>query len=225
VADRSGRRRVFAEVELTILATPVSSIIELLPEVVECCGLVTDCGSTKRSIVERVDGVPGRARFVPGHPMAGRPQGGLSHARADLFSGQTWILCPERCAEDALSQVIELVTGLGARPLLMSALEHDRAVALTSHVPQLLASALTVLAAKTGAERAAGPAFASATRVAGGSGAMWADIFSTNADAIADALQELGTELQKIASELRGPGTNTAALELLSQARALRQSR
>jgi prephenate dehydrogenase len=108
----------------------------------------------------------------------------------------------------------------------MSAAEHDRAVALTSHVPQLLASALATLAAQTGAEPAAGPAFASATRVAGGSEAMWADIFSTNADAIALALRELVRELENSARGLgESPADTRPALELLRQARKLRLRR
>jgi prephenate dehydrogenase len=107
----------------------------------------------------------------------------------------------------------------------MSAADHDRAVALTSHVPQLLASVLTVLAARRGAFGAAGPAFASATRVAGGAANMWKDIFETNADEIADALRELSAALTTVADGLQSVEPARAALELLTDAREQRSRR
>lgn len=226
IADEARRRKAWADVELVVLATPVGVIVQLLPEILELAPLVTDCGSTKRAIAACVEQSPRRGRFVPGHPMAGQPEGGLHNARADLFENRSWILCPEHSQSDAVAGIRNMISVAGARAIEMSAAEHDRAVALTSHVPQLLASALVSLAAQTGAEPAAGPAFASATRVAGGSEGMWADIFRTNADAIAAALQELVRELENSA---RGLGTNPAdtrpALELLSQARKLRSRR
>jgi prephenate dehydrogenase len=105
----------------------------------------------------------------------------------------------------------------------LTAEEHDRAVALTSHVPQVVASALKVLAARRNAELAAGPGFASATRVAGGSDAMWSDIFATNRDEVARALRELSGELERAALDLeREAETPSRVLELLAAARALR---
>jgi prephenate dehydrogenase len=95
-------------------------------------------------------------------------------------------------------------------------------VARTSHLPQLLASAL-LMSASSGAEQAAGPAFASATRVAGGPEAMWSDIFATNADEIAKALAELIAELGAVQRELGAePPALRAALGLLARARNLR---
>jgi prephenate dehydrogenase len=226
IADEQRRREVWGQVELVVLATPVGAIVQLLPEILPLATVVTDCGSTKRAILSCVEHSPHRDRFVPGHPMAGQPDGGLHNARADLFRDRSWILCREHSAPDALARVEGVVTAAGARTVHMSAAEHDRAVALTSHVPQLLASALATLAAQTGAEPAAGPAFASATRVAGGSEAMWADIFRTNADAVALALRELVRELENSARGLgESPADTRPALELLSQARKLRLRR
>jgi prephenate dehydrogenase len=205
--------------DLAVLAVPVRSIERLLPEALASCGAVTDCGSTKRSIVAVARNTPYAARFVGGHPMAGAPEGGLSRARDDLFTASTWILCPEGASQQVLAIVRDFVTSLGALPVEMSAELHDRAVALTSHVPQLIASALLALAGESGASAAAGPAFASATRVAGGPESMWRDIFETNPDEIAAALATLTARLESVGRALPDVGP---ALELLRAARASR---
>jgi prephenate dehydrogenase len=205
--------------DLAVLAMPVRSIERLLPEALASCGIVTDCGSTKRSIVAVARNTPHAARFVGGHPMAGAPEGGLTRARGDLFTTSTWILCPEGASPQVLAIVRDFVTSLGALPVEMSSELHDRAVALTSHVPQLIASALVALAADSGATAAAGPAFASATRVAGGSESMWRDIFETNPDEIAAALAALTARLESVGRALPDVGP---ALDLLRAARASR---
>lgn len=226
--DEAACRRAIEGAELTVLAMPVSAIRRLLPSALTAAavkgGVVTDCGSTKRALTQSVQSHPGRARFVPGHPMAGHPEGGLANARADLFVGRRWLLCPEDVsASDALEQVVALVRAVGADPVVLDAEEHDRSVALTSHVPQLLASSLAVLVAEAGADAAAGPAFASATRVAGGAEAMWRDIFTSNSDAVALALGRLGARLEEVARALeQDPPDAEVALRLLAKARALR---
>jgi prephenate dehydrogenase len=188
--------------DLVVLAAPVAVIETLAAELGGVCRLLTDCGSTKRSIA-RAATRPGRTHhFVPGHPMAGDPRGGAEHARDDLFVGRSWILCPERSGAADVEAVGAFVQALGARPVLMSSEAHDRAVAVTSHVPQLFANVLAVLAEERAAEGAAGPAFASATRVAGGSEAMWRDILAANADEIATALRTVAGRLDAIAGAL-----------------------
>jgi prephenate dehydrogenase len=226
--DAAATQRAIEGAELTVLAMPVGVIRSVLPAALTAAaatgGVVTDCGSTKRALTQSVHAHPGRARFVAGHPMAGHPEGGLGNARSDLFVGRRWLLCPEGIsAPDALERVVSLVRAVGAEPVLLGAEEHDRSVALTSHLPQLLASTLAVLVAEAGADAAAGPAFASATRVAGGAEAMWRDIFTSNADAVADALRRLGARLDEVARALeQGPPDAEVALRLLAQARALR---
>lgn len=222
-ADETAMQVAFGASELVILAAPVRTIMAVLPAALTYAPTVTDCGSTKRAIVQVAEGSARRSLFVAGHPMAGLPQGGLHNARADLFEGHSWILCAEGSAPEALAQVGALIRDVGSSIVSMTADEHDRAVAQTSHVPQVLASALAVLADRSGASLAAGPAFASATRVAGGSAAMWGDIFSTNADAIVTALGELGVELERVGRSLAGPDVDTTlALALLAEAGKLR---
>jgi prephenate dehydrogenase len=223
ISERARVERAVAEAQLTVLATPVSTICELLPPLLERASVITDCGSTKRTICRVAARSARRRRFVPGHPMAGGPVGGARNAREDLFKGRTWILCDDECDGDALTQVEQFIQALGARRIYMNVEEHDRAVARTSHLTQLLASALTVIVDRHGATRAAGPAFESASRVSGGADAMWRDIFASNADEVAAAVNELGTELNRVLEGLQAEPPNLACAQaLLAQARSVR---
>jgi prephenate dehydrogenase len=225
-ADRQRVQQALAGADLCVLAAPVSVIAHALPELLQTAQAITDCGSTKRSICAAVVGLPRAGRFVPGHPMAGGPEGGAGLARADLYQGQTWLVCPENSDPDAVARVEELIALVGARSVHLSLAAHDRAVAYTSHAPQLAASALSVLAERAGALRAAGPAYRATTRSAGGAEFMWRDIFSANADEISRVLRELATELSAVADGLESsPVDVSAALTLLAQARAARGSR
>jgi len=216
--DARGVERELASADLVVLAAPVSVIEAELPRVLAHASLVTDCGSTKRSIVGAAASAARRGRFVPGHPLAGGSSAGPDAATAELFQGRAWVLCPEGSDADAFAKVEAFVQSLGASPLVMSAEEHDRALALTSHVPQLLASVLIVLAERRRARHAAGPGFASATRVAGGNPEIWRDILATNADEVAAALRELGRELGSAADGLER-GDTDAALAIIRAAR------
>jgi prephenate dehydrogenase len=224
--DSSDRGRVqnsVARADLCVLAAPVSVIRSELPALLESAQVITDCGSTKRSIAAAVSGSSRARRFVPGHPMAGGPEGGAAFARADLFEQQSWLLCPENCDPDALARVERLVALVGAKSVHLSLEAHDRAVAYTSHAPQLLASALSVLATRAHAVAAAGPAYRATTRSAGGAEVMWRDIFAANADEISAALRKLAAELDGVAQGLEAsPPDLGAALALLSQARQAR---
>lgn len=221
--DRTSIQQAAAAADLCVLAAPVSVIARALPMLLETARVVTDCGSTKRSICAGVAALPRASRFVPGHPMAGGPEGGAGLSRAELFQGQTWLVCPENSDADALLQVENLIALVGAKSVHLSVADHDRAVAYTSHAPQLFASALSVLAERAGAVSAAGPAYRATTRSAGGSESMWGDIFTANADEIGRVLRELARELNTVADGLSAsPTDSSAALNLLAQARALR---
>jgi prephenate dehydrogenase len=153
--------------------------------------------------------------------MAGAPEGGIDLARPDLFRDRRWILCPDESDQDAVEIVEGLVRQVGAMPVRMTAAEHDRAVALTSHVTQLVSSALAAVALEGGAEPALGPAFEGATRAAGGPERMWDDILATNADAVAAGLEGIVHELERVRASLtKDPPDTAAALALLARARA-----
>ncbi len=220
--DHKKAEKWLASSDLTILCVPVGTIIDLLPDVLKATtGLVTDCGSTKQSIVHSVAAHPLRNRFIPGHPMAGRPLGGLENAQGDLFCGQRWILCPQQNSIQDLVLLKNFIGQVGAEVLELSAQDHDRSVAITSHVPQIIASLLAVLAEKNDALKAAGPGFASTTRVAGGAESMWHDIFETNGQSIGSTLIEVGEIMRTMGAQLNANQVD-GALELLKQARKLR---
>lgn len=207
--------------DLLVLATPVQAILDDLALALNHAPLVTDCGSTKHRVCKTAENTGFSARFVAGHPMAGHPDGGLRNARVDLFEGRKWILCPEVGSPEAHAQIEGLVSGLGAQVLRLSAEAHDHSVAYTSHLPQLLASALSAITSEEGASAAAGPGYASATRVAGGPENVWRDIFATNSAEIGSALRVLAEQLKKAGEEL-SQGDLEFALALLRRARDAR---
>ncbi|MGH3083175.1 MAG: prephenate dehydrogenase [Gaiellaceae bacterium] len=163
------------DADLVLVAVPVGVLPEVVVNVLaatdESC-TVTDVGSTKASVCAAAGNSP---RFVGGHPMCGgeRPS-------AELFDGATWFLTKE-CA-----LVRSFVTALGAVPVIVDAQEHDRLVALTSHLPHALANLLAIQAGPCA--RAAGPSLRDMTRVAGANPSVWVDIFLDNRDALLAAL-------------------------------------
>lgn len=200
--DASAVAEAFATSDLVFLATPVHAIRRWLAPALAHRAVVTDCGSTKRAIAAAARGLPGAARFVPGHPMAGAAAGRAA-ASGDLFEGRPWVLCPEQSADASACDLVEqLVMRLGARPIRMSADAHDRAVAIVSHAPRLAASALTALAAREGAFGVAGPAFERLLRGAGGDERVWRDVLDSNADEVARALRSVIRNLEACAAEL-----------------------
>jgi prephenate dehydrogenase len=209
--------------DLTVLAVPVSTIVQLLPWSLTYAPVVTDCGSTKREIAHAAAEHARGTSFVPGHPMAGLPDAGIENARGDLFEGRAWIVCPEQANSAARQAVTEMIALTGAHVVELTPHAHDRAVAVTSHLPQLLASALFTLAGDQSARVAMGPAFERATRGAGGLESMWSDIFETNADEVARAAEALSQELSAVALGLRrSPPDIQAALGVLARARSRR---
>jgi prephenate dehydrogenase len=199
--DVEAVRAAFARSNLVFLAAPISGIRRWLEPALAAGALVTDCGSTKRELVSFAQALPGGERFVPGHPMAGA--GGTGAATVpDLFRGRPWVLCPEGVEPAALAALEALVSRIGARPVRMPAAQHDRAVALTSHAPRLVASVLTSLVQREGAFEAAGPAFERVLRGAGGDAEMWRDVLRSNHDEVARALRLLLAELEPCAAGL-----------------------
>jgi prephenate dehydrogenase len=176
--------------------------------------VVTDVASTKGAIVDRANAAG--LRFVGGHPMAGLETAGFDAATSDLFAGRPWVVVPGAAASAAdVERVRELATACGARPLMMDAGEHDRAVAAISHLPLVLAAALVeAVAGIPGRERTDWPVAASlkaggwesATRVARGDPAMGAAIAVTNAPALAARLRDLSSVLDAWLVELERPG-------------------
>ncbi len=184
--------------ELVILAAPVAVNLQLLEVIAPLLGkktLVTDVGSSKREIVEAMERrLPPGSDGVGGHPMAGSELSGIDSASPHLFRETVYFLTPGRTAsQDALELMEKIALLFGARPLRISAREHDRVMAPLSHLPHLIAAALVnVLGGSSGGvgslSSLAGGGFKDTTRIAAGDPALWSDILLSNADHVGEAL-------------------------------------
>ncbi|MBK5221021.1 MAG: prephenate dehydrogenase/arogenate dehydrogenase family protein [Thermoleophilia bacterium] len=195
--------------DLVFCAGPVGLLAEQVGEALAACGpetVVTDVGSTKG---ELVDARGDDERFIGGHPLAGAETAGVDNAREDLFEGARWYLTPtERSSGLLYDRLQRTVAGLGARPLAIDPHTHDRMMATVSHLPHVLANALVAEAAESltrDSERLpeVGPSFRDMTRVAGSNPAIWADIFASNRDAVADSVEALARRLGEAAELIR----------------------
>ena len=193
-----------AEADLVLLAQPISVILETLPKLggkLKPGALVTDAGSTKRRIVECGTQALGSA-FLGGHPMAGKESRGVEVAEAELYRGRPWLVTPRGAEELEKPQAREFLTWLeriGAQVKVCSPGEHDRRVARSSHLPQMLATTLArglgARADRAAVAGAAGPGLTDMTRLALSAWPIWKDIVATNGDYIAEALGEFQEEL------------------------------
>lgn len=198
--------------DLVYLSQPIGRILETLASLepwLRPGSLVTDAGSTKGQIVEQGRRSIRRSQFLGGHPLAGKEKRGVQEADADLFQGRTYVLTPGDPSELETAPAREFIhwaKAIGAVPLSLSPEEHDRIVALTSHLPQLLATALaSTLAGRLGpAEhlQVAGPGLRDTIRLAGSPYEIWGDILRTNAGEIEAALAAYIGKLEDLRSHL-----------------------
>jgi prephenate dehydrogenase len=167
---------------------------------------VTDVASVKAGIWTQVQASGAEvSRYVGGHPMAGRERSGPVAARADLFLGRPWVVCPQDdTAAARVETVRRLAAALGATPVLMAAVDHDEAVALVSHVPQVAASLVAARLMKAGdpAVGLAGQGLRDVTRVADSDPALWAQILAANASPVARVLREMRSDLDGLIEAL-----------------------
>ena len=205
------------DVSLIVLAAPVRQNIELLQQIGRVGRVfsgpadqqitITDVGGTKREIVNAARALPAGVTFVGSHPLGGGERGGFAFARPDLFAGRPWIFTPDdNGTPDSVARLSRLAAGLGAKPLILSADEHDRVMAFVSHLPQLAASALMDAvgsAAHGEGLRMAGRGLVDTTRLASSPADVWRDICLTNADAIESALDCLIQRLTQLRGDLR----------------------
>lgn len=212
--------------ELVVVCTPVGLIvptIRLFRQWLSSQCVVTDVGSVKSAIVQQATDLLG-ARFVGGHPMAGSEQTGVHNARADLFEDTPWALTPtEETSPDALQKVAALAQGVGAQVITADPNEHDRAVALTSHLPHAIALALVHVAESTPYPQLIGGSFRDGTRVAASSPELWRDIFLHNREHVLWAIDEFIAKLQEVCSAIADEDAETVQ-RLFTDARLLRQA-
>jgi prephenate dehydrogenase len=207
--------------DVFVLATPVLPIMDWMERLAPGLApsqLVTDVGSTKREIVERARKLfnqPGCARFLAGHPMAGKEAGGCGLAEAGLFRGAAWLFTPvDEERTDIEREWIGLVERFGARVMELDAERHDEVCAWVSHLPQMLSTALAALLEETFAgdpdgmaavQAIGGRALRETTRLGSSPYSMWRDVAMTNAEPIAEAIAALEQRLQHVRENLRTP--------------------
>jgi prephenate dehydrogenase len=201
--------------DLIYIALPIGATLDLLPEIAQRApshALVTDAGSTKLRIAQTAaelfteeDG----PLFLGGHPMAGREVSGIANADAELFNAATYALIgsSEDTDDPRVSAFVKMIEKIGARPLWLSAEQHDNAVGLASHLPQLAAVALASFLYDKLDENGlpitlAGPGLRDTLRLAGSSYPMWRDIVLTNREALSSALESFARRVDKLRERL-----------------------
>jgi cyclohexadieny/prephenate dehydrogenase len=188
-----------AEADFIVVCTPVGRIVEDVRKAAMHCPegtLITDAGSTKQSIVAALDGgLPQNCRFLGSHPLAGSEKAGSAFASGDLFEGRIALLTPTKNtrAED-FDFLEEFWEALGSVVIQLSPEEHDRALALTSHLPHIIASTL-VAALPEKYFRLAGPGMHDTTRIASGDAELWAQIFEHNRDNVLATIEQFSAKL------------------------------
>ncbi len=216
-----------AEANLVVFCTPVDLIIEQALQASAHCHpetLLTDVGSTKAAIVRGLEGrLPEGIHFVGSHPLAGSEKRGVEFAEPELFDGRLTVLTPVATTDPAAAQQVSAFwQALGCRVKWMSPEEHDRALALTSHLPHLVAAALAGLLPPGLADLTA-TGFRDTTRIAAGDPSVWTGIFQQNRDAVLDTLDRLRRRLGDFQQALRGD--DRAALDLfLAEAKRIRDA-
>jgi prephenate dehydrogenase len=201
--------------DLIYIALPIAATLDLLPEVARHApahALVTDACSTKVRIVESAAKLYPAANgplFLGGHPMAGRELSGIAHADADLFRGNTYALIGASSAKEdpRVSAFVKILEKVGARPLWLGAQQHDYAVGMASHLPQLAAVALAGFLYDHLDENGlpitlAGPGLRDSLRLAGSPYSTWRDIVLTNQEVLSAALDLFARRLDDLREKL-----------------------
>ena len=188
-----------AAADLVIVCTPVGRVADDVRTASANCragALITDVGSTKAEIVAAVAGcLPRSVGFIGSHPLAGSERSGPAAAEADLFVDRVVVITPDDAARaDDVQSLSDFWTGLGARVVRMSAAEHDRGLAATSHLPHLVAAALA-LATPVEVLQLTASGWADTTRVASGDPELWRQIFASNRAALLLALMRFDETL------------------------------
>ena len=193
--------------DLVVLATPVEHIIstlETLGDRLSPGTVVTDAGSTKRQICHSAwDRLPASMEFIGGHPVAGRELTGVENSLSDLFKNAAYVICPRPgVGSENLARLESLIGLMGARSVIMTAEDHDKAIARVSHLPQLLSTALAD-ASSSWEIKVSGSGLRDMLRLAGSSYSVWGGILESNADNIDLALEEFILRLQQMREALR----------------------
>ena len=194
-------------VDLVLIATPSSAITEVIEGEIasNLDATFMDVASIKaKPSLDVSRSVLPSSRFLPSHPMAGREVGGAESARSDLFQGCIWAFDPTGVEPDSLYLGLELISACGATPLSISAEDHDRAVAIASHLPQMISTLLARQLESTSSSYLdlAGGGLRDTTRIAASSPALWSEILSQNSQALRPLLEKVLADLTEVTANL-----------------------
>jgi prephenate dehydrogenase len=196
-----------AEAELVVVCTPAGRIIDDVRTAAAHCPpgtLITDAGSVKQPLVAALDeGLPRGCRYLGSHPLAGSEKSGAAHADAELFEGRVAIITPTRNTRgEDFDLIEEFWKGLGSVVVQMPPDEHDRALALTSHLPHVAAAALAAVVPEK-LFRLCGTGMTDTTRLAAGDVELWKQILMLNRDNVLAALEQYGAKLTALHAAVR----------------------
>lgn len=218
--------------KLVVLATPASAARGYLEKLDAWgyAGIITDTASTKARIcADAAETLSDPDRFIPGHPMAGSEVNGIDGARPDLFEGAHWVLCPnENTVPEQFTALHELLVDMKARVISLPREDHDRAMAIVSHVPHIVAASLVELATRHADKqqalfRLAAGGFKDCTRIAAGSPQLWCGIAFDNREALRDGLAEMRSILGQFQAALED-GDRDRMFQLLDETAQARRA-
>jgi prephenate dehydrogenase len=205
--DLVGHRQALTTPDLIVIASPVSTVSQVIRGEIEQgfnLGFI-DISSVKVNPVVEISTLDlDRSRFLPSHPMAGREVGGAESARADLFQGRPWIIDPAGVAPELLAAGRKLIEICGGHLIEMGVAEHDQAVALISHLPQILSTALASRLEGAPSEwlDLAGSGLRDTTRIAASNPALWREIISANSEALKPLITQVISDLNDLLANI-----------------------
>lgn len=224
--------QVLADVDCLVIATPVGAAQDIFSELKKYWNestIYTDAGSTKVSVIAAIKRVFSYIpkNYVPAHPIAGSEQSGVGAARVNLLDNKRLILTPiAETSTSAISSMRAFWQGIGMRVTTMGSQQHDEVLAATSHLPHVLAYALTNMLGKKDQQneifKYAAGGFKDSTRIASSDPNMWLDICMANSDAIIPLICQLNDELMGIVQMLKA-GDRGALCNTFIQAKMARQ--
>ena len=230
ISEAATLEQAAATADLIYLSQPVDRILrslELLGPIVRPGCLITDAGSTKVEIFNRAADCCPRGTFIGGHPMAGKEQRGATEADGTLFENRPYVLTPSGDMTPQMQEFRSWLERFEARVVIMSAAEHDKVVSLTSHLPQLLSTALSLTLAKEDKldlRQVYGPGLLDMTRLAMSSPELWQSILDTNRGEIVKALNEFSSNLAELTRTVEcGGDLEKSFAEARQFSRALRK--
>jgi cyclohexadieny/prephenate dehydrogenase len=222
------------DADLTVVCVPAGAVADLAPELAKCLkagSILSDVGSVKQAVVRDLGPhVPDKVHFIPGHPIAGTEHSGPRAGFAELFQGRWCILTPLPATDPkAIEQLQHLWEGMGSQVELMEPGHHDQVLAITSHLPHLIA--YTIVGTATGLEQStqsevikfSASGFRDFTRIAASDPIMWRDVFLNNRDAVLEMLGRFTEDLTALQRAIRW-GEGEKLQEWFTRTRAVRRS-